>query len=301
MTTLPPPDAPQATHLQVGGTLIPGEHLYVARPEDDEAFNLILDFEYVNILASRQVGKSSLFRQVEVRLIEKGWHVTGYDLTELGSPANAKDYFQGLVAALVPRLRLKLDVDRFWEQGGGETPSQRLVRFFREVVLAQIEGPVAIFLDEIDSTLKFAYTDDLFTALRAIYNERPIFEPYRRLVFCLIGVATPNELIKDRRTTPYNVGRAIWLGDFDRARHDLSPFSKVLSSATINGDLLLDRVLYWTGGTHCSRPSSAKNFGAIRSLRQTKLIDMLKRVIPSWIESVGRFISNRFSVSCQSG
>ena len=38
---------------------------------------------------------------------------------------------------------------------------------------------------------------------------------YERLTFCLIGVASPNELIKDRRTTPYNVGSTLELRDFD--------------------------------------------------------------------------------------
>ena len=96
------------------------------------------------------------------------------------------------------------------------------------MVLAEIAGPVAIFLDEIDSTLKLPYTDDLFTALRAIYNERTFVEAWRRLVFCLVGVATPNELVKDRRTTPYNVGRTIWVGDFDSARDDLATLAAAL-------------------------------------------------------------------------
>ena len=70
------------------------------------------------------------------------------------------------------------------------------------------------FLDEIDSTLnpKLTWTDDLFTALRGMHNERPMVPAYERLAFCLIGVAWPNELIKDRRTTPYNVGRTLELG-----------------------------------------------------------------------------------------
>jgi hypothetical protein len=69
-----------------------------------------------------------------------------------------------------------------------------------------VAGPVVIFQDEIDSTLKLAFTDDLFTAIRGMYNERTLVPAYERISFCLLGVATPNELIKDRRTTPYNVG-----------------------------------------------------------------------------------------------
>ena len=63
------------------------------------------------------------------------------------------------------------------------------MRFFREVVLEQVPGPVVCFLDEIDSTLKLPWTDDLFTALRGMHNERPLVPAYERLTFCLIGVA----------------------------------------------------------------------------------------------------------------
>ena len=116
------------------------------------------------------------------------------------------------------------------------------------MVAAQIDAPVLVFLDEIDSTLKLPFTDDLFTALRAMYNERAIVPDYQRIAFCLVGVATPDELIKDRRTTPYNVGKTLWLGDFDTGRDDLTPLEKVLSDDPKLGPELLRRVLHWTGG-----------------------------------------------------
>ena len=126
--------------------------------------------------------------------------------------------------------------------------NQRLMRFFREVVLEQVPGPVVCFLDEIDSTLKLAWTDDLFTALRGMHNERPMVPAYERLTFCLIGVAWPNELIKDRRTTPYNVGSTLELRDFDLGRDDLTPLAAALGPDSEHGRKLIERVLYWTGG-----------------------------------------------------
>src|SRR5439155_5069220 len=35
-----------------------------------------------------------------------------------------------------------------------------------------------------------------------------------RLTFCLLGVASPSDLIQDTRTTPFNIGRRIELTDF---------------------------------------------------------------------------------------
>ena len=122
------------------------------------------------------------------------------------------------------------------------------MRFFREVVCEQDGGTVVVFLDEIDSTLKLPWTDDLFTALRGMYNARSLVPAYERLAFCLIGVAWPNELIKDRRTTPYNIGRTLELRDFDLERDDLTAIEAALSGKPENGRRMLERVLYWTGG-----------------------------------------------------
>ncbi len=46
--------------LQAGGTLNPRRHVYVRRPQDQRLLELLLAGEYVNILTSRQIGKSSL-------------------------------------------------------------------------------------------------------------------------------------------------------------------------------------------------------------------------------------------------
>jgi hypothetical protein len=90
------------------------------------------------------------------------------------------------------------------------------VDFLRDVTLTEIEGNIAIFIDEIDSTLNLDFTDDFFAAIRAIYNARTDDPAFNRLTFILLGVATPSDLIKDRTRTPFNIGRAIVLKDFDR-------------------------------------------------------------------------------------
>jgi formylglycine-generating enzyme required for sulfatase activity len=236
--------------LQVGGTLIPGRDIYIARPEDALLFDLLRESEYVNILSSRQVGKSSLMLRTAVRLRkELGHQFAVIDLTSLGTPEGPGAYFRGLTRDIVRQLKIQADELLFQdEQGDSGTYTQQFIRFFRETVAGAIDGPVTLFFDEIDSTLKLPYTDDLFTALRSMYNERGLVPEYRRLSFCLVGVATPDELIKDRRTTPYNVGKTIWLGDFDPARDDLAPLVQTLSDDPTQGRRLLNRVLNWTGG-----------------------------------------------------
>ena len=237
-------------NLQVGGTLNPRRNIYITRPEDDRLYDLLREGHYVNLLSSRQMGKSSLMVRTAARLAEDGIHFVAIDLAgDMGGTLDSVEpYYMGLLAHIARDLRLSLDLEVWWHSLTTETWNQRLLRFFRDVVSQQIEGRVVIFLDEIDSTLKLPFTDDLFTAIRSMYNERPLVAAYEQISFCLIGVATANELIKDRRTTPYNVGETLELDDFDAGRDNLDDLARVLHEDEQQGRALLERVLYWTGG-----------------------------------------------------
>jgi hypothetical protein len=232
--------------LQAGGTLNPRRHVYIERPEDAELLRLLRAGEYVNVLTPRQMGKSSLMGRTLLALRDEGVRTASIDLAaELGSETEGDAWFKGLVGKLARELGLKLDVGAWWTEHGDETAGQRLQRFFSEFACAEIPPPtpIVVFLDEIDNTLKHVFTDGLFTAIRGMYNERSLVPAYEQVTFCLLGVATPNELIKDHRTTAYNVGRTLALRDFDQARDDLSPLLRELGSEAV-----LARILHWTGG-----------------------------------------------------
>ena len=91
------------------------------------------------------------------------------------------------------------------------------MRAIREVVLAAPPGRVVIFVDEIDAVRSLPFsTDEFFAAIRECYNRRHEDPELERLTFCLLGVATPSDLIRELRTTPFNIGRRIELLDFTR-------------------------------------------------------------------------------------
>ena len=84
-------------------------------------------------------------------------------------------------------------------------------------------------------------------AIREFYNRRTEDEELERLTFCLLGVATPSDLIRDTRTTPFNIGRRIELHDFTEA--EAAPLAQGLGRERRKERReLLKRVLYWTGG-----------------------------------------------------
>jgi formylglycine-generating enzyme required for sulfatase activity len=235
---------------KVGGPVDPQENLYISRSADQEFLELLRAGEYVNIITSRQMGKTSLVYRAIADLTPQGVKFAYFDLSRLRNEQQARRYFRTLLVEIGRELQLDVDLAGFWAQGEPKANGQLFVDFFR-LALGALEGPVVVVLDEIDSTLESAqlgYTDDLFTAIRSLYTIRPREPLFKRLSFCLVGVATPNELIKARRTTPYNIGRTIWLADFDPRRDDLTPLARILSDDATRAQPLLARVLYWTGG-----------------------------------------------------
>ena len=54
-------------------------------------------------------------------------------------------------------------------------------------------------------------------AIREYYNRRAQEFEFSWLTFCLLGVATPSDLIRNTRLTPFNVGHRIELNDFTPA------------------------------------------------------------------------------------
>ena len=155
MSEGPVPEPGLRLRLQAGGTLNPRRHLYIERPEDELLRKLLSEGQYVNVLTSRQTGKSSLMVRAAEVLTRRGARCAIVDLAaQLGTPEDATTYFLGLLKKIARDLKIEVDLSTWWPEHPEETVNQRLMRFFREVVLEQVHGPVVCFLDEIDSTLK---------------------------------------------------------------------------------------------------------------------------------------------------
>ena len=107
---------------------------------------------------------------------------------------------------------------------------------------------IVIFFEEIDSTLSLKFpVDDFFAFIRGCYLKRPDNVKYENLTICLIGVASPSDLMKDPRRTPFNIGHAITLTGFslDEAEKALIPG---LDQALNNSGEVLREIFEWTSG-----------------------------------------------------
>jgi WD40 repeat protein len=231
----------------VGGTLRHDAPSYIERQADHELFEGIFRGELCYVLTARQMGKSSLMIRTAQRLRTNGIVVAVLDLTAIGQNLTIDQWYCGLLLQIGQRLDLEDELLDFWQAHSQLGAMQRWLLSLRSVVLPQNLSPLVIFIDEIDAVRSLPFqTDEFFSGIRECHNlrsEDPIFE---RLTFCLMGVATPADLIRDTRTTPFNIGRRIELDDFTNA--EALPLARGMGREYELGAILLQRVLYWTNG-----------------------------------------------------
>jgi WD40 repeat protein len=240
---------PQRISYRIGGSLPPNAPTYVVRQADRELERYLQAGEFCYVLNSRQMGKSSLKLRTIQRLTDRGIACVNIDLNGVGDrDISAAQWYYSLADELATELDLKSELATFWGSHLDISDLKRLGKFIDKIVLEQIDRPIAIFIDEIDKVLSLgAFTDDFFGLIRNCAERRATSPKYQRLAFVLLGVATPSDLIKDKQTTPLNIGRSIELTGL-QSTDDLSPLIQGLVGISANPNQTILEILDWTGG-----------------------------------------------------
>lgn len=269
----------ETSFFVTGGTLRNDAPCYVERQADKDIFDELSRGEFCYVLTSRQMGKSSLMVRTANRLRESGATVVVLDLTAIGQNLTPEQWYDGLLLRMGRQLEIEDELESFWRSHDRVSPVQRYMAALRDVALSKCRGELVIFIDEIDvvRSLPFA-TDEFFAAIRECYNRRVEEPELNRLTFCLLGVATPAELIRDARTTPFNIGKRIELADFKES--EAAPLARRLVAAQSIAQKLFTRIFHWTNGhpyltqRFCKVVSEA-NSGSIATIGDAQQIDLL--------------------------
>lgn len=230
----------------VGGTVQAGSGLYIPREADEQLLELCRKRAYAYVLTTRQVGKSSLMVRTAEQLAREDVQVSIVDLTALGVNVTSDQWYQGLLTLIGDSLSLQTNPVEWWLTHAEIGPAQRLILFFETVVLVEVDGPIVIFVDEIDTTRAMTFTDDFYAAVRFMWNDRALRPAFARLSFVLVGVATPHDLIQDPVRTPFNVGTRVDLTDW--TYEEALPLAQGLGTDQAKSRQVLRWILDWTNG-----------------------------------------------------
>ena len=217
---LPPPPAMaqppvRAALEQPEGTMALASRFYIVRPTDQPAIESMAEAGVtLTIKGPRQVGKSSLLMRVIDAAAAAGKRVAFLDfqLFDRAALASPDLFFRQFCAWLTDTLELDDRIDEFWSPQLGN--SQRCTRYVERYLLKEIDTPLLLAMDEVESMFDADFRSDFFGMLRSWHNSRAARPAWRRLDLALVTSTEPYQLIANLNQSPFNVGQVLTLEDF---------------------------------------------------------------------------------------
>jgi WD40 repeat protein len=222
---------------------------YVRRSADELLYDAVLAGRYAHVIAPCRSGKSSLVAATAARLEAKGFNVAVLDLGQIGerdAGTDAGRWYYSVAYRILRQLRIRFDLQSWWQDKSVLGNCQRLLEFYNEIVLRLVQERIVIFVDEVQRVGENSIGTELLASIRAAHNGRATDPEFARLTFVLLGECDPVSLIDEPELSPFNVTQSIPLDDF--SREDLERFATELNLTSERAQQALDRVYYWTNG-----------------------------------------------------
>lgn len=172
----------------------------------------------IRIKAPKRMGKSSLMMRILNYSAQMGYHTVSLNLQLAEKPVlqNLDTFLQWFCAYVSTELKLPKRLDEYWDDLCGSNISCKL--YFEQYLLANLEQPIVIGLDDVDRLFLYPEIADNFFALLRVWHEeaksKAIWQKLRLVVVHSTEVYIPLNL----NQSPFNVGLPISLPEFTLAQ-----------------------------------------------------------------------------------
>lgn len=222
---------------------------YIRRAADNVLYETLVAGRYAHVLAPHRSGKSSLIAATSARLENNGFKVAVLDLEQIAerdAGGDAGRWYYSVAYRLLRQLRIRVDLQSWWQDKAILSNRQRLVEFYSEVILRNVQERTVVFVDELRCIAGLPFASQLLASVRAAHNARATDPEFSRLTFALLGECDPLSLVDEPELSPFSITQAVSLGDFSRA--DLDLFATELNLGPQDAATALDRIYSWTSG-----------------------------------------------------
>jgi hypothetical protein len=216
---------------------------YVRRRADEVLYETLVAGRYAQVIAPSRTGKTSLIAATSARLENNGFKVAILDLAQISLRDGGSDagrWYYSVAYRLLRQLRIRVDLQTWWQDKSILSNRQRLVEFYSEVLLQNVSDRIVVFVDGIECIEQLQFANQLLVSIRAAHNARTTDPEFSRIAFVLLGECDPLSLIVEPEQSPFSITQAVALSDF--TRDECNIFATELGLSSDHSKLALERI-----------------------------------------------------------
>ena len=201
----------------LGGAVPLSSPHYLPRPADGLFAESIEHRDSIVLIKGpRQIGKSSLLARGVAKARSQGAKILLTDFQSMDSEClqSTRTLYLWLISMFLDQTGRNERAESFWSDA--VNPSMNLERFVKGELLGSGE-PVFWGMDEVDRVFSCPYKSDFFGLLRSWHNRRAmeVDSAWSNLTVAVTYATEAHAFIEDLNQSPFNVGIALELNDFD--------------------------------------------------------------------------------------
>ncbi|BAT56895.1 hypothetical protein NOS3756_59070 (plasmid) [Nostoc sp. NIES-3756] len=208
---------PTNTNLELpGGPVSLNSTYYIERPPIEERTyaEIKKPGSLIRIKAPNQMGKTSLMHRILAHGRECGMHTVTISFQKADSQIfkSLEKFLRWFCANITQQLQLPSKLNDYWDEDIGSKVSCTL--YMQNYLLAKIDAPVVLALDEVNKIFEYPQIcGDFLALLRSWYEDASELAVWQKLRLLVVH-ATEVYIPLDINQSPFNVGLPIRLPEF---------------------------------------------------------------------------------------